>query len=322
MKDGIGRDIDYLRLSITDHCNLQCIYCMPEKCSFSRSNEFLTSDEIEKIVIATSKLGIKKVRLTGGEPLIRKDFLEILKKIKKIDGIEKIAVTTNGINLYENLEKYEKAGLNCLNISLDSLNSEKYKEITRGGDLNKVLNAIKKACEMSYERVRVNVVVIEGVNLEELFDFVNLAKEYRVGVRFIELMPIGEGKKFKSVKNSELLNRIKERYTLYEVHEKKGDGPAKYYKIDGFKGEIGFISPLSNKFCEKCNRIRVTSKGFLKLCLHYNEGIDLKPYLKKECSELSEIIKKSLEKKPKNHDMGLECSNKKIDDKRMNEIGG
>ena len=326
MLDKNKRQITYLRLSITDHCNLRCQYCLPEKNSvFYNNNDLLSSDEIEKIIKAFSIIGIKKVRITGGEPLVRNDFQEILKKINNISAIEKIAITTNGFNLLENLDNFKSNGLSRINISLDSLNPKRYKEITRGGDFEKVFNTIVKASSMNFEKIRLNVVIMKNVNDDEILDFVNLTKDLNISVRFIEVMPIGEGKKFTSVKNLEILNYIQEKFTLEKISNLSTDGPASYYKVPGFLGEIGFISPLSNKFCETCNRVRVTSTGFLKLCLHYNKGIDLLPYLKDNISveNLSDIIKEAIyDIKPKEHYMDSCEDAEDIESKDMNKIGG
>ena len=326
MLDKSKRQINYLRLSITDHCNLRCQYCLPEKdTSFYKNCDLLNSEEIEKIVKAFSLIGIKKVRITGGEPLIRKDFQDILKKINSIQEIEKIAITTNGFNLLENLDIFKKSGLSRINISLDSLVPEKYNEITRGGDFYKVFNTIKEASSRGFDKVRLNVVIMKDINDDEILDFVNLTKDLNIGVRFIEVMPIGEGKKFVSVKNSDILSLIKENYSLEKSLNSSTDGPALYYKIPGFLGEIGFISPLSNRFCDTCNRVRVTSNGFLKLCLHYDKGIDLLPYLKNDISveKLAFIIKEAIYNiKPKEHHMDKNDIVDDIESKGMNKIGG
>lgn len=326
MLDKNKRQINYLRLSITDHCNLRCKYCLPEKdTNFYNNCDLLNSNEIEKIVKAFSLIGIKKVRITGGEPLVRKDFNEILEKINHIEGIEKIAITTNGFQLLENLDLFKKNGLNRINISLDSLNAKKYNEITRGGNFDKVFKTIKEATLKNFEKIRLNVVIMEGINDNEILDFVNLTKDLDIGVRFIEIMPIGEGKKFTSVKNSDILNLIKKHYLLEKNSNLSTDGPASYYKVSGFMGEIGFISPLSNRFCDSCNRVRVTSNGFLKLCLHYNKGINLMPYLKDEISveTLAMIIEKAIyNKKPKEHHMDNSENINDIELKGMNKIGG
>lgn len=326
MLDRNKRQINYLRLSITDHCNLRCQYCLPEKhTNFYNSCDLLNSNEIEKIVKAFSLIGIKKVRITGGEPLVRKDFKEILKKIHHIDGIEKIAITTNGFQLLENLEEFRENGLNRINISLDSLNTEKYNKITRGGDFNIIFKTIKEATLKNFEKIRLNVVIMKDINDDEILDFVNLTKDLNVDVRFIEIMPIGEGKKFTSVKNSDILTLLQKHYLLEKTSNISTDGPASYYKIPNFLGEIGFISPLSNRFCDNCNRVRVTSNGFLKLCLHYNQGIDLVPYLGNDISveTLATIIEQAIyNEKPKEHQMDSSEYTSNIESKGMNKIGG
>ncbi|WP_432205245.1 GTP 3',8-cyclase MoaA (plasmid) [Cetobacterium somerae] len=326
MFDKNKRRINYLRISVTDHCNLRCQYCLPEKNKdFYNSKDLLNSDQIEKIVRAFSMIGIKKVRITGGEPLVRKDFNEILMKINHIDKIEKIALTTNGVNLLENLDTFKKNGLKRINISLDSLNASKYNEITRGGDFNKIFTTIKEAISKNFERIRLNVVIMKDINDDEILDFVNLTKDLNISVRFIEVMPIGEGKKFLPIKNSEILNLIKKHYYLEKCHNLSTDGPASYYKVQNFLGEIGFISPLSNNFCENCNRVRVTSNGFLKLCLHYNDGIDLLHYLNNDTSveKLASIIEDAIyNKKPKQHKMNENLNLDNIESKGMNKIGG
>ena len=328
MFDKNKRQINYLRISVTDNCNLRCQYCMPKNSdTFYNNCELLNSKQIEKIVQAFSLIGITKVRITGGEPLIRKDFNEILKKINNIESIKKIAITTNGINLLGNLDKYKKNGLNEINISLDSLKEDKYKEITRGGNFSKVFNTIIEASKKGFKKIKLNVVIMKGINDDEIIDFVSLTKDLNINVRFIELMPIGEGKNFKPVKNSEIIDIIKKNFSITECHRNTNDGPASYYKIPGFLGEIGFISPLSNNFCSSCNRVRVTSKGFLKLCLHFNKGIDLIPYLDDNTSveKLSQIIEDAIyTSKPKEHNMveSLDSNIGEIETKCMNEIGG
>lgn len=324
MNDKINRTINYLRLSITENCNLKCKYCLPEKHILNNKNNFLSVNEIEKIVSAMALIGIEKVRITGGEPLIRKDFSEILSKINSIPNIKKIAITTNGFNLLNQLETFNSNGLKRINISLDSLKNDKYKEITRGGDLETIMSTIKKATSFNFEKIRLNVVIMKGVNDDEIFDFIDLTKDLNISVRFIELMPIGEGRNFLPVKNLDILQLIKSRYSIKENLSEKTDGPAQYYKVENYAGEIGFISPMTNRFCETCNRVRVTSDGFLKLCLHYNHGINLKPYLNENTSiyELSEIIKKAIYEKPKEHTMDCNSQDVHIETKKMSQIGG
>lgn len=323
MKDRFGRNIDYLRISVTDNCNLRCIYCMGEKNNkFLNLDEKLTNEEIYKIVCEFSKLGIKKIRITGGEPLVRKDILKLIEDINKIDGIEEIYITTNGILLLDYIETLAKNGVKGVNISLDSLKYDRFKNITRGGELNKVLKAIDKCIENNI-KVKLNTVIIDEINKDEILDFVNLTITKPIDIRFIELMPIGEGKKFKPVTNSEILSIIKNKYkNLKEFKREKSSGPAKYIKIDNSIGKVGFISAISNCFCSECNRIRLTPDGFLKQCLHFNYGVNLRELLRQGITEekLKNLISENIYNKPQKH---LFNENNKDEEIRfMNEIGG
>lgn len=323
MRDKYGREIDYLRISLTDKCNLRCIYCMEEKGNdFFDEEEKLTKDEICKIVNGCSKLGIKKIRLTGGEPLVRKDIVELMEAINKIEGIEEIYLTTNGILLEDKVHILKKAGLKGVNISLDSLKVEMFNKLTRLGELKKVLNSIDKCLEHGII-VKLNVVMIKGINDDEILDFVNLTLDKNIDVRFIELMPIGVGSKFKGVSNEEIIKKINENYIdIEEVKKNKNGGPATYIKLRDAKGKVGFISAISNCFCEECNRIRLTSEGFLKQCLHYNYGIDLKKLLRNGASEeeIINVIKENIFNKPEKHLFMKKSQDKEL--KFMNKIGG
>lgn len=323
MKDKYGREIDYLRISLTDRCNLRCIYCMDEEGNtFFKDEEKLTKDEICKIVSANAKLGIKKIRLTGGEPLVRKDIVELMEGINNIPGIEGIYLTTNGILLEEKVEALKKAGLKGVNISLDSLKEEMFHKLTRLGDLKKVIAAIDKCLELGI-KVKLNTVMIKGMNEDEILDFVKLTLDKNIDVRFIELMPIGVGGNFDRVSNEEILNLINENYKdIEEIKRNKTGGPANYIKLKGAKGKVGFISAISNCFCEECNRIRLTSEGFLKQCLHFNYGIDLKELLRRGASEeeILDVIKDNIYSKPEKHLFLEKSKDKEL--KFMNQIGG
>lgn len=323
MKDKYGREVDYLRISLTDRCNLRCIYCMEEKeNTFFNEEEILTKNEICKVVNACSKLGIKKIRLTGGEPLVRKDIVELVEEINKIEGIEEIYITTNGILLEDKVSLLKNAGLKGVNISLDSLKPEMFNKLTRLGDLKKVLSAIDKCLEHGI-KVKINTVMIKDINENEILDFVNLTLEKKVDVRFIELMPIGVGSKYKGISNEEIIEIIKKNYIDIEELKRNGsDGPATYIKINNGKGNIGFISAISNCFCEDCNRIRLTSEGFLKQCLHYNYGIDLKKLLRDGASdkEILKVIEDNIYNKPEKHLFLKKSEGKEL--KFMNQIGG
>lgn len=324
MIDKIGRKIEYLRLSITDRCNLRCQYCMSDKdIEFLPREELLTPEEIERVINIFASLGIKKIRLTGGEPLVRRNFGIILDKINSIPDIEEISLTTNGTFLEENISSLINKGIKRINISLDTLKPELYHELTRNGSLDDVLAGIKKAVQLNFDRIKLNIVLIKGKNDSEIMDFVKFSEKYPVDIRFIELMPIGEGKNFTPISNDEILEIIKKERDLYPVTEKIGSGPATYYKTPFSKGNIGFITPLSHSFCDQCNRIRITPEGFLKLCLHWNEGIDLKKYLRSgiKDEELKKIIYDAIFNKPEHHTMSEE-ENKNSDKRKMNQIGG
>ena len=323
MKDKFGREIDYLRVSVTDKCNLRCIYCMGEKDNnFLKNDEKLTDDEIYRIVKESSKLGIKKVRITGGEPLVRPDLVNLVSKINSIPGIEEIYLTTNGILLADMIDELAANGLKGVNISLDSLNEERFNKVTRLGKLNKVLEAIDKAIALGI-KVKLNTVIVNDINKDEIIDFVNLTKEKEIDVRFIELMPIGVAINYKGVTNEDVLKVISENYSDYEeVVRSKSGGPASYIKLKNAKGKIGFISAISNCFCEECNRIRLTPEGFLKQCLHFDYGIDLKSKLRTGITdeELRKLIYDNIYDKPEKH-LFLEKSDHK-ELKFMNQIGG
>ncbi|MEG2108463.1 MAG: GTP 3',8-cyclase MoaA [Clostridium sp.] len=323
MLDKYGRNIDYLRISITDKCNLRCIYCMPERGSkFQKEKDKLSNSEIYKIAQSAAKLGIRKIRLTGGEPLVRDGIVDLINKINDIEGIEEICLTTNGILLEENLDKLFKSGLRKVNISLDTLNEEKYKEITRGGSIRKVLSAIDKCLDYGIT-VKLNVVIIEGINDNEILELVNLTLSKKIDIRFIELMPIGEGIKFKGLSNEYIVDYIeKAKIQFKEVYRSSHDGPAKYIKINNSLGRIGFISAMSSCFCEDCNRIRITTDGMLKQCLNWKSGINLKKKFIDgiDDEQLNDIIRDSIYNKPEKYLFKEESIDK--EEKFMNEIGG
>ncbi len=317
MIDRYGRKINYLRVSVTARCNLRCIYCMLEEGVPKNSHEeILRNEQILKIVRLFAKLGIKKVRFTGGEPLVRKGIEDIIYQTSKIEGIEDIALTTNGILLYDFADTLKKARLKRVNISLDTLKEERFRTIARYGELRDVLKAIEKSLEIGFNPVKINTVLIKGINDDEVMDFVKLADEYPIHVRFIELMPIGIAEKFKDryVSTEELLKLIPD---LEHVKDSL-DSTAKVYKRPRSKGTVGFITPLSRKFCTCCNRIRLTTDGHLKPCLHSKEEIDLKPFLDDE-NKLEEILKYAISMKPLEHNLEKKLSQSA---KMMFQIGG
>ena len=319
MKDSLGREIDYLRISLTESCNLRCIYCMPEGVAPKVCGETLTKENIFDIVEVAVELNIKKIRLTGGEPLLRQDIVEIVQGIKD-RGIEKIYITTNGILLYEKIEKLKKAGLKGVNISLDTLDREQFNYITRGGDLERVLQGIEKALNLNLE-VKINSVIMKVINENAIEELAKLTLNSQLDVRFIELMPIGQGKKFTGISNNDIYNRLEKTFE-FDRNYKEIKGVSTYYKLKNSKGNIGFISPINSCFCETCNKIRLTSDGVIKRCLNSKGNTNIKESLDKnvEKEEIKEILEQEIFKKPEKHLFGKENKDEEL--KNMNAIGG
>lgn len=318
MKDQFKREINYLRLSLTDRCNLRCQYCMPDDGVLKKSHEeILRHEEIIQIVQAASQLGIKKIRLTGGEPLVRKGLVDLVKQMHQVEGINEITMTTNGQTLDQSLKALKAAGLSRINLSLDTLDPDRYKWITRGGNLQPVLDVIPKIIELGMTPLKINIVLIKGFNDDEIEKFVELTRTHPIDVRFIELMPIGESSHFtygRFMSNKEVLERV----SLIKIDHTTGS-PATYYQLDGGIGKIGLINPISCNFCDECNRIRITSDGKIKPCLHSNNEVDLLKALRNK-QPILEIIKQAINEKPEKH-----LINEKDFvpiDRNMNRIGG
>lgn len=332
MIDEYGREIDYIRISITDRCNLRCVYCMPkEGVEFLPHSKILTYEEIIVLCNCFAALGIHKVKITGGEPLVRKDLPYLIKQIKSIQGIENVTITTNGILLAEQIDELVKAGVDSINISLDTLDPEQFKEITRFDLLDQVVAGIKKALEYPEITVKINCVPIRHKKEEEaVLSMVALAKDSRIHVRFIELMPIGLGKELTGYTEASIKDMIEQKYGKLTLFRKTlGNGPCSYYSLPGFQGKIGFISAMSHKFCDSCNRVRLTSDGCLKNCLQYSVGTDLKQLMEQGISkeELIEVIQSTIQKKPKSHQFGEVEESKSedeitLEERRMSQIGG
>ncbi|MBK5243785.1 MAG: GTP 3',8-cyclase MoaA [Eubacteriaceae bacterium] len=319
MKDHYGRKINYMRLSITDLCNLRCVYCMPEEGVEKRPHKKnLSFEEMIGLVNAGVGLGIDKIRLTGGEPLVRNGIVELVKEIAQIKGIKDLTMTTNGILLAKYAKDLKAAGLNRVNISLDTFAPEKYHKITRWGNVDDVFAGIEAAEEAGLKPIKINVVLINGFNDDEIETFVNYTRENKVDVRFIELMPLGQSPGFaenKYISNDEVLKRMPE---LKPIVQREKSSPAEYYRLPGAKGRIGLINPISKHFCKECNRIRVTTDGKIKPCLHSNQEIDVLA-LRKEGMTYEEILLKAIEEKPEKHHIN---ENEKQLLRNMNEIGG
>ncbi|MBU3075712.1 GTP 3',8-cyclase MoaA [Clostridium estertheticum] len=319
MRDSHGRNINYLRISVTDRCNLRCIYCMPEQGIKKLEHvDILRFEEIFKIVKVSEKLGINKVRYTGGEPLVMKDIDKLIYETSKLQGIEDISITTNGILLGDMASDLKKAGLKRVNISLDTLDDVKFKSITRIGNLDKVMKSIDRCLTLGLKPVKINTVLMRGFNDTEFEDFLNLTREMPIEIRFIELMPIGEGIKIYDKSKISFMEILKNHPELTQIENEKSS-TAQMYKIKGAKGKIGFISPVSCKFCADCNKIRLTSTGTIKPCLHSKEEINLKQYLNNE-EMLTNALKQAIFDKPLEHHLEEEKISRS--EKMMYQIGG
>lgn len=304
MQDSYGRTIDYIRISVTDRCNLRCLYCMPESgIELCRHDDVLRYEEFVRLCRIFAKLGMKKVKITGGEALVRKDSLHLMQAIKNIEGIEQVTLTTNGILLGDYLDELVKIGIDGINISLDSLDSNEFKRITRVGDVEKVKASLQKALQYPQLKLKINCVPFDGEN-QKLLDLAALAKDNPVHVRFIEIMPIGEGKNYHFMQEDAIKALIEEKYgALTPCAEKLGNGPSHYFSLRGFQGRIGFISAISHKFCHECNRIRLTCTGYLKTCLQYEIGVDLRELIRQGASDsmLENAVRQAVLNKPLEH---------------------
>ena len=302
MRDRFGREIEYVRISITQNCNLKCIYCVPDaQRAGNECDTGLNPVEIRTILEVMAGLGIKKVRITGGEPLLRPDLYEIISGIAGINQIEDLAVTTNGSYLHQMAQELKKAGLKRINISLDSLRAEKFRLITGGGDLDLVLDGICRALDYGLLPVKINTVLVKGVNDDEIDDFIGFSKKYPVEVRFIELMPIGrfgEQNGARIIYNHDIINAHPE---LVKRIDDEPDGVATYYQVAGSKGKVGFISPMSHQFCSCCNRIRLTCNGRIKPCLGDNGEVNLFNVLRNDPPRLQAFIRQAIYQKPAGH---------------------
>ena len=323
MKDNSGRQVDYLRISLTDRCNLRCRYCMPASgIELMEHEDILTYEEIIRLVEVASQLGIKKIRLTGGEPLVRKGLVSLVKSIKSIEGIEELALTSNGLLLEEQLDDLLDAGLDRVNLSLDTLNEQTFKRLTRHEGLDKIMRGLQLCLDKNVV-TKVNTVAIKGINDKEIIDFISLTYKWQVDVRFIELMPIGCGQNFQGLTRSEIMNEIRASGLKYSLLDhKRGNGPSDYIQLEDSLGKVGFISPMSHKFCETCNRIRITPDGFLKPCLFSGEGLDLKAILRAGISndDLKELMASYIVSKPLSHH--FDDDRIQVDQRWMNQIGG
>lgn len=299
--DSFGRKINYLRLSLTDRCNFRCIYCMPKDgvCKVSH-HDILSYEELLLLARTVVPLGIEKIRVTGGEPLVRTGIVQFLRDLSQIAGLRQLVLTTNGSLLEDMAADLHDAGVQRLNISLDSLSPENFSAITRGGDLAKVMAGIERAEKIGFP-IKINVVAMRGINDHEFLDFAALTLKKPYSVRFIEYMPTQEDEMWQSrvFSGEDILELIAEKYSLQPVVRGEMSGPSRDYKIEGALGTIGVITAVSGHFCQDCNRIRVTSQGMVKNCLFADTEVDLKPYLRSGDVELlQKILRKIVTDKP------------------------
>lgn len=302
MKDSYGRTVDYMRISITDRCNLRCRYCMPEMPCFLPRKELLSLEEILDICVCGAQMGIRKIKITGGEPLLRPGCVELIRKLKEIPGMEKVTLTTNGVLLAPFAEALYQAGIDGVNVSLDTLNEETYRKITGFDKLAQVLEGLDTMSRFPVP-LKTNTVLLPWENGEDWKELALLAKNRRIDVRFIEKMPLGKDKETEGVSNILLLEEMQASFGKAEPDGRShGNGPAVYYRFPGFQGSVGFISAIHDNFCAGCNRLRMTAEGKVKPCLCYEDNFSLKEAVRAgNREEIRELLRSAVEKKPQRH---------------------
>ena len=302
MKDSYGRTVDYMRISITDRCNLRCRYCMPEMPCFLPRKELLSLEEILDICVCGAQMGIRKIKITGGEPLLRPGGVELIRKLKEIPGMEKVTLTTNGVLLAPFAEALYQAGIDGVNVSLDTLNEETYRKITGFDKLAQVLEGLDTMSRFPVP-LKTNTVLLPWENGEDWKELALLAKNRRIDVRFIEKMPLGKDKETEGVSNILLLEEMQASFGKAEPDGRShGNGPAVYYRFPGFQGSVGFISAIHDNFCAGCNRLRMTAEGKVKPCLCYEDNFSLKEAVRAgNREEIRELLRSAVEKKPQRH---------------------
>jgi len=305
--DRFGREINYLRLSVTDRCDFRCVYCMAEEMTFVPRQQLLTLEELSFLCRAFVELGVNRIRLTGGEPLVRRNVLSLIRDLGQMAGLDELLLTTNGSQLADVADQLVDAGVRRVNISLDSANPARFAEITRTGELHRVLKGIVAAQRAGIERVKLNSVIMRGRNDDEILPLLEFALERQLDISFIEEMPLGdtgrEERRGEMVSSEEIRRRIGEYYPL-QPSEASSPGPSRYYRIDGSPSRIGFISPNSHNFCESCNRVRVTCEGRLLLCLGNEHSVDLRAVIRNHPGNLDALkaaIVDAMEIKPERH---------------------
>ncbi|MBI5247613.1 MAG: GTP 3',8-cyclase MoaA [Elusimicrobia bacterium] len=328
LSDGLGRTIEYLRLSVTDRCNLRCVYCLPEVAPrFSPGADLLSDDEIVELVSAFARMGVSKIRLTGGEPLVRPGLPGLVRRLSRIAGVNDLSLSTNGVLLGGFAHELKAAGLSRVNISLDTLDPARFAKIARFGALNDVLSGIEAALDARLAPVKLNVVVAKGMNDDEIGAFAALTDKKPLHVRFIELMPMGETGFFSAERRVPLGDMLSQAAPLAPASPEErplGHGPARYYRRPGASGTIGFISALSCGFCDACNRVRLSASGTLIPCLDGEEGVDLRTPLRASAgvNTLMALIREAIRNKPGSHDMVARLAAPDASPRFMCSIGG
>lgn len=307
--DNFGRQVDYVRISVTDRCDFRCVYCMAEDMTFAPKDSVLSLEELHQIAQAFVALGVSKIRLTGGEPLIRNNVLSLIEGVGQLPGLKQLALTTNGSQLQRLAQPLRAAGVNRLNISLDSLHPRKFRNLTRHGTLDQVISGIDAAIDAGFEQIRINAVVLKGRNEDEVLDLVEFARQRNIDIAFIEEMPLGlideHDRALSFCSSEELRELIGAQHALTPLGDPSGSaGPARYYSAEGSASQIGFISPHSHNFCHLCNRVRVTAEGRLLLCLGNEHSADLRAVLRGSDytqEKLQDAIIAAMALKPERH---------------------
>ena len=324
--DNFNRVVDYVRISVTDRCDFRCVYCMDDEMTFIPRAQLLTLEEIARIGKAFTELGVKKIRITGGEPLIRRNIIKLFNDLGKLSGLDELVTTTNGSQLSSMSDQLKAAGVKRLNISLDSLDADKFKRITRVGDLDKVLAGIDSAIKTGFEKIKINSVILKNRNHDEVIDLVQFAIDKGIDISFIEEMPLGvigdHDRAEVYYSSDDIRQDLENKFELIPTTESTG-GPSKYFQLTGYETRVGFISPHSHNFCDQCNRVRLTCEGRLLLCLGQEHSVDLRKVVRaypEDDEKLKQAIRDAMTIKPKGHDFNLE--EKPIIFRHMNVTGG
>ncbi|MDX1518670.1 MAG: GTP 3',8-cyclase MoaA [Gammaproteobacteria bacterium] len=324
--DNFGREVNYLRISVTDRCDFRCVYCMDEEMTFVPRNSLLTLEELSTIARAFVELGVSKIRLTGGEPLVRRNILKLFRDLGQLPGLQELVTTTNGSQLVRYARDLKDAGVKRINISLDSLKADRFRQITRVGDLEKVLAGINAAIDTGFEKLKINSVILRNRNDDEIIDLVEYASSRGMDISFIEEMPLGiigdHDRAEAFISSDEIREEIEKHYTLVPTAASTG-GPSRYYQVIETGTRVGFISPHTHNFCDRCNRVRLTCEGRLLLCLGQEHSVDLRRVLRGhpgDMASLKQAIRESMAIKPEGHEFSL--TEKPVIFRHMNVTGG